>query len=106
MPIKRGVARRAVRFAAPSVYEVVRNAGAYYAFMVYEASMSEPRDHNATATPRSDAGSTPPAATDSPSTPNSPGEAKSGVPHEVGGRAGPEPTRYGDWEKNGRCIDF
>lgn len=25
---------------------------------------------------------------------------------EVGGRSGPEPTRYGDWEKNGRCIDF
>ena len=25
---------------------------------------------------------------------------------EVGGRDGPEPTRYGDWEKNGRCIDF
>jgi hypothetical protein len=28
------------------------------------------------------------------------------VPVEVGGRDGPEPTRYGDWEKNGRCIDF
>ena len=27
-------------------------------------------------------------------------------PAEVGGRDGPEPTRYGDWEKNGRCIDF
>ena len=27
-------------------------------------------------------------------------------PREVGGRAGPDPTRYGDWEKNGRCIDF
>jgi hypothetical protein len=27
-------------------------------------------------------------------------------PKEVGGREGPEPTRYGDWEKNGRCIDF
>jgi hypothetical protein len=27
-------------------------------------------------------------------------------PIEVGGRSGPEPTRYGDWEKNGRCIDF
>jgi hypothetical protein len=27
-------------------------------------------------------------------------------PKEVGGRVGPEPTRYGDWEKNGRCIDF
>ncbi|MBQ0725152.1 MAG: DUF1674 domain-containing protein [Cycloclasticus sp.] len=25
---------------------------------------------------------------------------------EVSGRSGPEPTRYGDWEKNGRCIDF
>lgn len=25
---------------------------------------------------------------------------------EVGGPPGPEPTRYGDWEKNGRCIDF
>lgn len=26
---------------------------------------------------------------------------------EFGGRKdGPEPTRYGDWEKNGRCIDF
>ncbi|HSW13941.1 MAG TPA: DUF1674 domain-containing protein [Solimonas sp.] len=26
---------------------------------------------------------------------------------EVGGRTDrPDPTRYGDWEKNGRCIDF
>ncbi len=25
---------------------------------------------------------------------------------EVGGRGGLDPTRYGDWEKNGRCIDF
>ena len=25
---------------------------------------------------------------------------------ELGGRKGPEPTRYGDWEKSGRCIDF
>ncbi|NNM01488.1 MAG: DUF1674 domain-containing protein [Gammaproteobacteria bacterium] len=28
------------------------------------------------------------------------------VPTEIGGPKGPEPTRYGDWEKNGRCIDF
>jgi len=27
-------------------------------------------------------------------------------PRELGGRAGAEPTRFGDWEKNGRCIDF
>lgn len=25
---------------------------------------------------------------------------------EIGGRPGLEPTRYGDWEKDGRCIDF
>lgn len=25
---------------------------------------------------------------------------------EIGGPRGPEPTRYGDWEKAGRCIDF
>lgn len=25
---------------------------------------------------------------------------------EYGGVKGPEPTRYGDWEKNGRCVDF
>ena len=27
-------------------------------------------------------------------------------PREIGGPKGKEPTRYGDWEKNGRCIDF
>jgi len=28
------------------------------------------------------------------------------APREIGGREGPEPTRFGDWEKSGRCIDF
>jgi hypothetical protein len=28
------------------------------------------------------------------------------VSHEIGGPKGPEPTRFGDWERNGRCIDF
>lgn len=28
------------------------------------------------------------------------------VVEEIGGTNGLEPTRYGDWEKNGRCIDF
>ncbi|MFN3826542.1 MAG: DUF1674 domain-containing protein [Micavibrio sp.] len=27
-------------------------------------------------------------------------------PLEKGGPAGPEPTRYGDWELNGKCVDF
>jgi len=25
---------------------------------------------------------------------------------EIGGPEGLEPTRYGDWERNGRCVDF
>ena len=33
-------------------------------------------------------------------------EAPSAPPAEYGGREGPDPVRYGDWEKNGRCIDF
>ena len=28
------------------------------------------------------------------------------IPKEQGGPKGPEPTRYGDWEKAGRCSDF
>lgn len=35
-----------------------------------------------------------------------PEKAKPDASKEVGGRKGPDPTRFGDWEKNGRCIDF
>ena len=28
------------------------------------------------------------------------------LPKEIGGAKGPEPTRYGDWERNGRVSDF
>ncbi|HSG54108.1 DUF1674 domain-containing protein [Seohaeicola saemankumensis] len=28
------------------------------------------------------------------------------MPKELGGRNGPEPVRYGDWEKKGIAIDF
>jgi hypothetical protein len=28
------------------------------------------------------------------------------MPKEIGGPKGPEPTRYGDWEVDGRCSDF
>ena len=31
---------------------------------------------------------------------------KADQPKEIGGRGGLDPTRYGDWEKAGRCIDF
>jgi hypothetical protein len=44
----------------------------------------------------------PPAAQPSPE-PTSPVPQKRA---EVGGPQGPEPTRFGDWERNGRCVDF
>ncbi|HEY6334950.1 MAG TPA: succinate dehydrogenase assembly factor 4 [Alphaproteobacteria bacterium] len=34
-----------------------------------------------------------------------PANKKKAVP-EIGGPSGLEPTRYGDWERKGRCIDF
>ena len=51
------------------------------------------------------------SATDTePQVPASPPETVAGKekakPREIGGRDGPDPTRYGDWEKAGRCIDF
>lgn len=38
--------------------------------------------------------------------PSKPASSAPNLPKEIGGRKGPEPIRYGDWEKNGRCIDF
>ena len=33
-------------------------------------------------------------------------DAKDVGPRELGGRKGPEPVRYGDWEKKGLAVDF
>ena len=33
-------------------------------------------------------------------------EAVAPPPVELGGRDGPEPVRYGDWEKKGLAVDF
>ena len=33
-------------------------------------------------------------------------EGKKQLPPELGGPKGPEPTRYGDWERKGVAVDF
>lgn len=33
-------------------------------------------------------------------------EGNAPLPKELGGRDGPEPVRYGDWERKGLAIDF
>ena len=45
------------------------------------------------------------AQPDAPAAEPAPREQKT-WPKEIGGPKGPEPTRYGDWERNGRCTDF
>jgi hypothetical protein len=48
----------------------------------------------------------PQETTEDPSPDRIPAPPAQPLPRETGGRPGPEPTRYGDWEKDGRCIDF
>lgn len=33
-------------------------------------------------------------------------ERQANLPEEYGGRGGADPSRFGDWEINGRAIDF
>jgi hypothetical protein len=53
-------------------------------------------------------GLSPEAAALKPKSPEKPGAvpAPPAPPPEKGGPKGLEPTRYGDWEKKGRCSDF
>jgi hypothetical protein len=55
--------------------------------------------HRANPTPADLETATPPASATK-------GVEPPGRPREIGGPTGPEPTRYGDWERRGRCIDF
>jgi hypothetical protein len=48
---------------------------------------------------------TPAPAVDPAEIPAKPAKAPKPAP-EIGGPKGPEPTRYGDWERAGRCVDF
>jgi len=58
-------------------------------------SMSEAQQETMPATEDASA----PAATRPP-------KPKPALPREIGGPEGPEPTRYGDWERKGRVSDF
>ena len=47
-----------------------------------------------------------PAVTPADAEPPQPAAKPPAKTKEHGGPNGPEPTRYGDWERNGRCSDF
>jgi hypothetical protein len=48
----------------------------------------------------------PPPAPEPKAEPKPQRPAKKPMPKEIGGPSGPEPTRYGDWERKGRVSDF
>lgn len=58
---------------------------------------------------KGDGGDAPPPRDSDRSSPRSVESNETGAAtpeREHGGPRGPEPTRYGDWERKGRCIDF
>lgn len=56
--------------------------------------MSDTPKHDAPV-PQADAEKTPPET-----------QRPEKTPREIGGREGPDPVRYGDWEKGGIAVDF
>ncbi|MGH6946448.1 MAG: DUF1674 domain-containing protein [Kiloniellales bacterium] len=57
--------------------------------------------------PRPASASRPASAKAAPAPARKPAPAEEAVqPKETGGPEGPEPTRYGDWERKGICVDF
>ncbi len=77
-----------------------------------EQPETEPGDNNVAANEKPNPVSDEPSQAslkESPSDAKKPAEhphLQTTLPVEHGGQKGPEPTRYGDWEKNGRCTDF
>jgi hypothetical protein len=67
--------------------------------------MSTPDRKSAPTTATSATGRSPAATFLATATAQAPPEPPA-PPRELGGPKGPEPTRFGDWEKNGRCVDF
>ena len=48
----------------------------------------------------------PPATPAEQQPPEQKAQPKKPLAKEIGGPKGPEPTRYGDWERKGICVDF
>lgn len=87
----RGLRRTLLATSGVRRQPVVRQCGKYYAF----GDTNMPDTSSKPVTPNE------PAEKERAATPVSPVPGKD---HDE--RPAPDPTRYGDWEKNGRCIDF
>jgi hypothetical protein len=93
-PVRRPVARLLVaRFASSSTTDAKSLAGSLAA-----------KEESEKSAPSSSANEAQEEAQDPNENEN--GEYVNPVTREVNGPRGPEPTRYGDWERKGRCTDF
>jgi hypothetical protein len=66
-------------------------------------------DFDAAANPAAGAPNPSPAKSPVKVAEKAPGNVPEKIPEkvpEIGGPKGPEPTRFGDWERNGICVDF
>ncbi|MBL8700901.1 MAG: DUF1674 domain-containing protein [Alphaproteobacteria bacterium] len=66
--------------------------------------MTQPADPKPAPPPAVPAGGPPPPGAAG-GTPGDSGVAAT-KPTELGGPKGLDPVRYGDWERDGRCVDF
>ena len=85
------------------ILKVLLMGGAHRIIVQCRVAMTDSSKDTASANPSG------PAPSDRPDAPVAEGadrKPESARPPETGGPKGPEPTRYGDWEKGGRCIDF
>jgi len=72
--------------------------------MTHRFTAHEPRPNRAARPKEPAPTATKPGKADMPAKVGISGEV--GKEKETGGPSGPEPTRYGDWERKGICVDF
>ncbi|MEO8445568.1 MAG: succinate dehydrogenase assembly factor 4 [Gammaproteobacteria bacterium] len=81
---------------------MVKAASFWHNYLVTDSESAKPTtSHSAAAATRDSAVAGPESAASASAAPVSLVKVR-----EIGGPAGPDPTRFGDWERRGRCIDF
>lgn len=75
-------------------------------FSAHRSRSVQPRPAAAERPAAADSAPAEPAAESAKAAPQKAKQPDAEKPKEIGGPSGPEPTRYGDWERKGICVDF
>jgi hypothetical protein len=90
---------RALRREFAFTFNVVKRAGFWHTAALPHMNAAQQQPVTSPTEPRGSDPAKPPAE----AAKNADEQSR---PREIGGRGGLDPTRYGDWERAGRCIDF